>query len=144
MPANVHHNSEPQGFLPEGAPRDAVKKEFAKRLQQAMTEKGWTQSELARQAALHTPDQKFNRDNVSLYVRGVSLPGPVFLNALSKALGRKPQDLLPSASVPSVDTRIPPMEVKDVGDGQAWVRVNQALPWAKAVQIMQIVNDIDK
>lgn len=124
--------------LPTGAPKDAVKAEFARRLQHKMAEKGWTQSEMARQAEYHLPrGQKFGRDNISGYVRGLSLPGPVMLGALCQALGCQPQDLLLAA--PSVDTRNPPLEVKDAGDGRAWVRINQAVDWQIALKIMELL-----
>lgn len=124
--------------LPSGAPKDAIKNEFARRLQHKIAEKGWSQSETARQAAMHMPKgQDFGRDNISGYVRGLSLPGPVMLSALSKALGCDPIDLVPSA--PSVDTRHPPLEVKDSGDGRAWIRINQAVDWPVALKIMELI-----
>lgn len=121
------HNAAPQG-LPQGAPPEAVKTEFARRVQAAMVNKGWNQSELARRASLHMPDKKFGRDNVSNYIRGTSMPGPTHLNALARALG-----------MPSADDKAPPLDVKDLTDGRAWLRVNQAVDWQVAMQIVALL-----
>lgn len=133
------HNAPPQG-LPDGAPPEAVRAEFAKRLQTAMVAKGWTQSELARRAALHMPDKKFGRDNVSNYIRGTTMPGPANLNALAKVLGMAAKELVPSRGLPSVDDRMPPpLDVKELSDGRAWLRVNQAVDWNTAMQVVALL-----
>lgn len=121
------------------APTDAVKREFAKRLQAMLDRRGWNQAELARRAAFHMPNGKFGRDNVSNYVRGVVLPTPTHLNAMALALGCDSQDLLPSRAVPSVDAIVPAFEVKQLSASTAWVRINQELPWPIALKIMQLV-----
>jgi transcriptional regulator with XRE-family HTH domain len=51
-----------------------MRKEFARRLASARKRKGWNQSELARQAALHVKDGKFGRALVSGYERTRSRP----------------------------------------------------------------------
>lgn len=122
--APVYRNPKASDDLPVGAPKDAVKREFAKRLQNAITARGWNQSELSRNAAKHMPDGKFGRDNVSNYVRGRVLPGPPHLNALAKALKVTPDDLLPSRYTKSVDDDNPPVDIKETEDGRAWLRVN--------------------
>ncbi len=135
---NYLNTDEPETAM-DHAPRDAVRREFGKRLQQSMTAKGWNQSELARRAAAHMPDGKLGRDNVSSYVRGLSLPGPIILEALCRALGCVPTDLLPSRGVPSTSVSMPPLDVKDTGEGKAWLRVNQAVEWDAAIKIMAIL-----
>jgi transcriptional regulator with XRE-family HTH domain len=121
-------------------PADVVRQEFARRLQRAMIEKGWTQSELARRASSHTPDNRMIRDNVSKYIRGKVLPGPLHLNALAKALNKKPDELLPTRGTPAAGQENPPMDIRDLRDGNAWVRVNQALPWDTAMQIAKLLH----
>jgi transcriptional regulator with XRE-family HTH domain len=140
MARRAFHNGGSGGDLPPRAPRDAVKMDFARRLQRRMTELGLNQSETARRAAMHTPDGKFGRDNVSNYVRGIVLAGPVHLAALAKALECTPDDLLPSRGVPKVDDRSPPFSMRDAGDGMAWLAVNQAVPWSIALQVAQLLN----
>ena len=122
-----------------GAPREMVLREFAKRLQNAMLERGWHQSELARQATKHMADGKFGRDNVSNYVRGKTMPSPIHLNALAKALGKKPDDLLPARAYASAQDSSPPLDVKDLGEGKAWLRVSQAVEWPVALKVLAIL-----
>jgi len=120
-------------------PRDAAKREFAARLDRLRISRGWNQSELARQAALHMPDGIFGRDSVSGYLRGISLPGPVHLNALARALKVQPADLVPARPVAYASDKAPPFEVRDYDGDNAWVKVNQSVPWPIALQIMQLV-----
>lgn len=125
--------------LPSGAPTDAVKMEFARRLQRAMVEKGWNQSELARRAAKFAPEERFIRDNVSKYMRGKVLPGPVHLNALCRALGKKPEGLLPTRGMSGAAPDTNPFSLSDAGDGKAWLRINQAVTWEQAMAIQKIL-----
>jgi transcriptional regulator with XRE-family HTH domain len=132
----AYHNAEPTADLPPGAPRDAVMREFGRRLQAALVEKGWNQSELARRAAAYMPDGgRFGRDNVSNYVRALVLPNPAQLNALCKALGKQPSEILPMRGVPSVSGKLPEFEMRDVGKGKAWLRINQQVDFDVALQI---------
>lgn len=129
--------------LPAHAPKDAVKHEFARRLQAAMVAKGWTQSELARKAENHLPkNHKFGRDAISTYIRAKSLPGPVFLDALCKALGKKTEDLLPTTMM-TPGNGSPPLKVQDMNDGFAWLTINQQVSWDKAVKILEILRGPD-
>ena len=131
-------NAEPRD-LPAHAPRDAVKVEFAKRLQRAFTHKGWNQSELARRAAVYVPEGGMGRDVISTYVRGKSLPGPIHLTAICKALGVEPDDLLPSRGMPSAGADSPPLDMRDIGEGKVWLRINQSVDWSVAVRIINVL-----
>jgi transcriptional regulator with XRE-family HTH domain len=129
-----------QRSVHKDAPKDAVKAAFGTRLQDAANRKGWNQSELARQAQLHMPKGKrLARDNVSTYIRGKVLPGPMQLKALADALGMKVDDLLPSRGVPSAADKSPPLDYRDLGDGNVWLRINQALPRKLALRIMNLL-----
>jgi transcriptional regulator with XRE-family HTH domain len=119
-----------------------LKKEFAKRLQHLMTEKGWNQSDMARAAAKFMPDKKFNRDNISLYVRGSQLPGPVRLKALCRALGVEQDALMPAGAVATVDENSPPLALRPLGNGNDWLQVNQAVPHDVAMQIMVLLGQV--
>jgi transcriptional regulator with XRE-family HTH domain len=133
------HNPLPDAEPPHPHSPDAqIKRDFASRLSAFMLKKGWNQSELARQAALHMPSGQFNRDNISNYKNAKHTPGPVHTAALCKALGVEPIDLFPSGSAPSSEDATPPLDVRDLGDGTVFVRLNQRLPWEKALQILQI------
>lgn len=136
----AYYNSAPSASISPLAPRDAVKAEFAKRLQRAFVAKGWNQSELARRAEDQLPPgESFGRYNISTYIRGKSLPGPTHLKALCDALGCAPEDLLPARGVQSAGADVPPLDVRDIGDGTVWLRVNQAVPWSDAIKVMQIL-----
>jgi transcriptional regulator with XRE-family HTH domain len=130
-----YHNADPAADPPPGAPREVILRDFGRRLQSAIADKGWNQSELARRAAIHMPDGKFGRDNVSNYVRGSVLPGPAHLEAMAKALGVKQTDILPSRGVPSVDANLPEFEMRNAGAGKAWLRINQQVDFDVALQI---------
>lgn len=69
-------------------------KEFVRRLRQEMAKRDWNGAELARQAALHMPDQKFGRDLITRYRRGAK-PRDAHLVAMASALNMKPGDLYP-------------------------------------------------
>ena len=109
-----------------------------------MTKHGLNQSETARRAELHMPNGKFGRDNVSGYVRGRVLPDPIRLKALAAVFDCDPDELLPAKGIPRVDERMPSLEMRDGGDGMAWVRINQALPWPVALQIAKLISEAEK
>lgn len=116
---------------------------FARRLTAARVEKGWNQSELARRAAAHMHNKKFNRDNVSKYESG-TLPRPVHLNALAKALGMKADELLPSTGrllTDDMTDTTPDLTFRTVGEGMAWLRINQRLPVDAAMKIITILRE---
>jgi transcriptional regulator with XRE-family HTH domain len=117
----------------------ALKREFAKRLQKLMTDKGWNQSDLARAAAKFMAYKKFNRDNVSLYVRAQQLPGPVRLRAMAKALDIKEEQLLPPGAVASVDEGAPPLAMRPLGSGNVWLQINQAVSQEIAMQVVTLL-----
>jgi transcriptional regulator with XRE-family HTH domain len=139
MPRRQYMNEAPKAAVPEGAPRDTIKLDFAKRLQRAMVKKGWNQSELARRAQGHLKEGRIERDNISHWIRGVAIPLPAKLAALCKALGVEPMDLLPTA--PTVSQKAPAFDMRQLEDGNVWLRINQAVSFDQALQIMQIVNE---
>lgn len=133
--------------LPDDAGRDEVKEEFKRRLGAAMHRKGWNQSELARQASKHVPDDgTVERSVISHYMNAHVLPTPRNLHAISKALGVDPYDLLPTKGMPTLEKDLPPFEVKSVEgeEGMAWLRVNRRVPMRVALQIAGILSDIDE
>lgn len=145
MPKNrkAFHNVAPDAEISSDAPRDVARQEFASRLQRAMTERGWNQSELARRATEHLEDGVIGRDSVSGYIRGKSLPSPSYLLALSKALNKDPEEILPSRGQSISSAKLPPLDVRDLGDNRVWMRVNQAVDWSDALKIMQILKGED-
>lgn len=127
--------------LPHDAPVDAVRREFARRLYQAMTVKGWNQSELARQLSTKL-GKVVPRDNVSNWVRGVVLPTGERLIALAEVLGKTPEDLVVAVGRPSADSRNPPLDVRFLEDGKsAWLKVNRRVSRELARKVLNLLED---
>ena len=126
------HNPPPQGQLPPNAPIEAVRIEWAKRLQAKLTEKGWNQSELGRKAGL-------SRDNISNYVAKGRIPSPVHLAKIAKALNCKAEELLPSRGMPSMEDRAPALDIRATAPDRVWLRVNQECDIQVAMQIMGLL-----
>jgi transcriptional regulator with XRE-family HTH domain len=143
MPRNMYLNPPPAETVSPGSPRDTVRVEFARRLQAAMLEKGWNQSELARQASLFVHGGRFGRDNISMYVRGLSLPTPAHLNAVAKALGKSPDDLLPTRGVQSARNVNPPLEMRQAGEDRVWISINQVVDFQTALKLLQVLKQAD-
>jgi len=123
-------------------PADAIRMEFARRLQSALNDRGWTQSELARRMAPHLKYSRLGRDNISKYVRGKVLPLPPALEAMAKVLDMSTSDLLPARRTPAGSEERPPMSVRMSPEGDiAWIQLNMALPFAVIVEIQQIIKN---
>ncbi len=141
MTRDTRFRSAPDMTLPADAPNSAKRVEFGRRLEAHMNRKGWNQSELSRQAQKHMPKGKtIGRDSISNYIRGSNFPNPVNLDALCKALGTQPVDLVPGEMFLRAKEDMPPLDVRGLGDGSAWLRINQRVPMAKALKILEILN----
>lgn len=117
---------------------------FARRLQKAMDAKGWSQSDLARNATRfleQTGDKplKITRDTLSKYMSGKTMPREERLNALAKALGVPVAELISTEGITSIAERTPPIGATDTGKGTAWLRVNQEVSWATALKILEML-----
>ena len=133
MPRTVHHQLADDQELP---PLESLpKQEFGRRLYHLILQKGWSQSELARRADLP-------RDSISVYVRGKSLPTPLSLNKLARALEMTPQELLPNYTVEAVrrdgDSSFE-MKVSGSDPTKSWVKVNRLVSTATAAKIAQLL-----
>lgn len=119
-----------------------VRAAFARRVLNARIKKGWNQSELARQAALHMPDGRFGRDSISKYEKATHLPYPVQLDALAKALGIPPAELLPQN--PGIGESMDPggkPAFRTIDDETLWLRVNQAVPRDLGLKIIRMLEE---
>lgn len=114
-----------------GPPTDE-KEAFGRRLYRLMLDKNMTQSDLSRLAGL-------SRMRISSYVRGQSLPTPLFLKKLSEALGVEPTDLLPSARTPDMQ---PLYSTATSPDGKRMRIVADVwVPTPVGAQIIQLLTD---
>lgn len=69
---------------------------FAQRLNKAMLAKGWTGAELAREATKFAPKGvEIGRHLISAYGRAANEPTDANLGYIARALGMKPEELLP-------------------------------------------------
>jgi len=127
-----------------GAPPVAIRMDFAKRLQERLNDKGWTQSELARRMAPLLKESRIGRDNISKYVRGKVLPLPPALEAMAKVLGVESKDLLPTRATQGTADELSPLDVRDIGAGRAWLQVNQAVDWDVALDVMKRLREGSK
>lgn len=112
--------------------------EFGQRLSRAMLNKGWRQSELARQSGL-------SRDSVSTYILGKTLPSQINLKKLADALGLTEEVLLPNHTEFAIAEDPPSFEMKaSINDPKLmWVRVNRLVSMTTAVAIANLLNDED-
>lgn len=120
----------------------ALRTEFARRLQKAMLAKGFNQSDLAREASKHMPPKKaIRRDSVSKYLKAVTFPSPLALNAVSRALGVAPEDLVPAgkANLISQMADNPALALSQTGDNTARLRINQEVPMDTAMKILKLL-----
>lgn len=125
------------GDLPTGGatpPSALTKQEFGRRVYRLMMQKGWNQSELARQSGLP-------RDAISTYVRGQSFPTPKNLQKLAEALDSTPADLLPNYLESAIDEDFPSFEMKTSpsAPGTSWLRVNRLVEFKTAMAIAQLL-----
>lgn len=122
-----------------------VRAAFGRRLQKALIAKGWNQSDLARHAAVHMPDNRFGRDNVSKYINGLTLPAPLQLSAISRALDVPADELLPEnkgrALASHISDQAPKLSIRDVDESgeRAFLRINQEVPMDVAIEIMALL-----
>lgn len=132
--------------VPEGLrPKHLTKQEFATRLLNAINKRGWSQSQLAREATLKSPNgAAISRDNVSTYVRASSLPSPAKVVALAAALGMDPNELLPNYAEGAIAEDTAPafsMRTAHNAPGVAWVQVNRLVTVETATRIAKLLED---
>ncbi len=124
---------------------------FARRLQQLMVERGLSQSDLARTIWGETTNADGrtvarNRDRISVYLKGKTVPDPVNLQKLAEALGVDPADLAPDVIGAAVERENPELSMTVVAghSDKVYLRVNKLLPLQYAVKIVNVVEEADR
>lgn len=119
-------------------PAHLSKLEFARRLYRLMLERGWNQSELARNSGL-------TRDAISTYMTGKSLPTNQSVIQLAQALGVEPIEILPNIVENAIEQDIPSLELRVSNNepGKAWLRINRLVTMPAATAIVDILNKDD-
>jgi transcriptional regulator with XRE-family HTH domain len=116
-----------------------------------MAARGMSQADLARAAfGEHTTADGYvvakNRDRVSVYLAGKSLPDANNLERLAKALGTTVEELAPPAAVPAALREAPSLIMEAVPDQQGFVqlRLDKVLPLELAAKIVALVGEHEK
>ncbi|MFD0934615.1 helix-turn-helix domain-containing protein [Methylobacterium trifolii] len=118
---------------------------FASVLRAAMRNKGLSAADLSRAIQKEIP--AFSPGNISHYLAGRSIPRTQVLNVISQMLDvglqeytlmeRKLSRISYSEETDSLGN-LSALSVSDAGDGQAFVQINQTVPWSIAIEILKI------
>lgn len=103
---------------------------FASRLKAALSERGMSQSELARAADI-------GRDSVSTYCAGKTLPEPRNLKRIAHALNISPSELLPGGT----SAAPPSLLLRAVDENHVYITINRQITLEQAAKIFEILND---
>jgi len=136
----LYYNLGPGGKTQGGMAPEAVLRALATNLQRRAIDKGWNQSELARQASLHS-GKRIGRDSISNYYRGRNMPSPGHLKAMAAALGCEITDLVPSGALPSVDRDRPPWRMEPTENGRVNIHVSAAVEFDTAQKILALLRE---
>lgn len=119
--------------------RETRLEHMARIINKRMLELNLTQADVCRRSGI-------GRDSMSRYAAGETIPGPLLLDRLARALEIQPQDLDPGVSPDRLlqraepQTETPPEFRQDPADAARWwVRMNQSVPAEVALGIMQLL-----
>lgn len=126
------------------APTAVERREFARRLQQTLLDRQMTQSDLARamwgeRVAKDGNTVARNRDLISKYINGKSVPERRTLNLMSEVLNVEADWLFPSIMGTGAEREAPEIEMRVLAGGRALLRINALLPLAIAMSVQQQV-----
>jgi transcriptional regulator with XRE-family HTH domain len=123
-----------------------------------MHERGWTYAETAKRVREELGEgAKFTKASISHYTRGRSVPRLRNLEALSavleKELMREDSLTIPNGrsgqaavvgpereGAPQLNTTPPALHIEDRGS-EAWLQINQQLPWPVALKILGLLKE---
>lgn len=110
-----------------------AKRAFGRRLLQAMRERGWNQSELARRCDI-------GRDSVSNYVNGKVMPSRSTIILMADKLGMPVKELRVGGDAWMFEENKAPLEIR-MGDNpeRVSISVNQEVSLEVATEIMQLL-----
>ena len=121
---------------------------FARRLKSVLDEKNMSQADLARKIWGSTTDSRGfdvarNRDRISVYLAGKSMPDSKNLRAIAEALNMKAEELAPDIIAATVERENPEIQFTMVSGhtDKVYLRVNKLVPLAVAAQIVTLLSD---
>mgnify|MGYP000284734941 FL=1 len=113
---------------------DEIKKEFGRRLQRALMDRGLNQTQAANKCGV-------TRSNVSDWIIAKNLPSPANLKKLADGLDMKPEDLLPSDAYNEPESDLPTFSIRELGNGKVYIQVNRPVSKATASKISAAILD---
>lgn len=126
---------------------DVPLRTFAQKLQELMTRKGLSQSDLARAVwGTYRDSRDFevarNRDRISQYVKGKSIPEPSNLLKLAEALGVTPEELAPDITADAVDAEEAAVSMRMVEGhpDKTVLRINTVTSFETAAEIIALLS----
>jgi len=124
---------------------------FARRLHELMVAKGFSQSDLAREVWGKVTDARGypvaqNRDLISSYLKGRSVPGPGNMEKIAETLGVTVTELAPDATAAAVDRAHPAVSMSMVAGhaDKTHLQVNQLVPLDVAAKIIALLSESAK
>ncbi|WP_411508235.1 helix-turn-helix domain-containing protein [Brucella anthropi] len=124
---------------------------FARNLFKAMTDRGMSQSDLARALWGETVTSEGKnaargRDRISVYLKGRTVPTPSTLKKIAEALGVPLEELAPDIVGAAVDRDNPEFSMSVVAGhpDKTFVRVSKLLPLKFAVEIAQVIERAER
>ena len=118
---------------------------FARRLNQILLERCWTQADLTRAAQQHMPKGKhFGRHLPSNWLTAKNMPSPLQLDVLSKALNMSTRDLLPEGAAVVTAPPKEDLALSMSGTGMAHLKLDMDLPPEVAMEILKLVKGLGK
>jgi hypothetical protein len=118
---------------------------FAKRLNQMLLRKGWSQADLTRAAQNHVPEgHEFKRHLPSVWLRGKHMPNGINLEILAKALGVTKEDLIPEGSATVVGLADRAVQFTMSTNGYARIKLDMEMPAEIAMKIMMLAQEAQK
>ena len=125
---------------------------YGKMIEDAMVQKGWNQTDLARRASERLPDgKKLDRQRISTYINDGRQPGSLFSRAIADALGLDlkacsdamghdfDDDLYSDDSVKPADAKSQQAFSIKLEGANAHVQLDMRLPIAVAMEIAKLI-----
>lgn len=121
----------------------AARREFARRLQSALIERGMSQTDLAEELKRRLPGSKgASKHAISSYIRAIAKPRPEQLKVIAEILGTTPIALMPDKLLPPAarhEPRTPERKMEDLHNGNVWIEIRQAVPYETALKVLEMV-----
>jgi len=121
---------------------EQAKKEFARRLQDARTNLGMSQREIA-DAMSKLTRKSISQDAISRYENGQNFPRPHTLAALAKVLGIPKEALMPESAIQAINSEPPALNMRTaIGHpDRVFLQINQTMPLSIAARILAIIEE---